>query len=131
MAINPIKPQGGSKLLSAGIGFLTGGPAGAAMALAPDSAGKGLLGLASKLPKAEPEMPDMTQANAISQAPAFGTQALPASNPIESKLKSFEQDPKFMTNKALALMKDPSIPQDIRDQYAEPLLRMKHYGRIG
>lgn len=129
MAIKPIKPSGGdglNKMLSIGGAIVTGNPMMLAGAL-PKSNGSSLLSLGSKLGggagSAEPEVDQFD----IGQA-----EALPAQyNPMDTKMKSMQQDPMGMTNEALAMLKDPSIPQDIRDQYAAPLLKYKYYGNKG
>lgn len=127
MSINNYKPKE-SKFNAGGalMGFVTGGPMGAAASLAGDLVkGGGALvptniGGEKKVTqigideKGNTEFPD----NAVDY------------NPMDKKLDNMQQDPMAITHEALALLKDPSIPQEYRDQYAEPLLRYKHYGKV-
>lgn len=38
------------------------------------------------------------------------------------------QNPGAQVEQGLAALKDPNVPQYLRDAYAEPMLRAKHYG---
>ena len=49
-------------------------------------------------------------------------------DPMQSRLQS---DPMYHVNNILQAMKDPSVPQSVRDDLAPAMLQMKHYGVDG
>lgn len=143
MAIAPYKGAGGSGkgmgvAAGAAQGFAAGGPigalAGAAMSLMSNSAGKSAIGMGqtvagmggAKAPKpATPEAPKM-------EAPRLGApEPMGDYNPISSRLTAMNQDPKVAVQQGLLALQDQSVPQYVRNELAEPLLRAKYFGNRG
>lgn len=50
-------------------------------------------------------------------------------SPVKSRMDAMSSDPKTTVMAGLNALNDPSVPQEMRSMYAEPLLRAKHYGR--
>lgn len=56
--------------------------------------------------------------------------SMQSDNPMSRRLGLMDQDPEASIYDGLDALKDPSIPSWMRQQYAEPLLRAKHF-KIG
>lgn len=71
---------------------------------------------AASVPRAEP------------QAPGLGvdTQLPPPGDAVSRRIGLMQQDPAQTLGSGLEALRDPSVPQEIRDQYAEPLLRARY-----
>ena len=128
------KSGGGlQKVLSVGSAIMTGNPLLAAGALPDNSPAKKAIGLynqgkgAASMFGSSEQAPDMANGSDSLRMPQLGESAGFAGSPMERKMNELGQDPLALTNQALTLLKDPSIPQEYRDQYAEPLLRAKYY----
>jgi hypothetical protein len=116
----------GSKAFKVGMGFFTGGPVGAGMALLPDNG----LGGAAKVAHsagafsggaaAAPSAPKMPIGNIADNAAG--------ENAIGRALKARQGNPDMQVQQGLVALQDPSVPDEIRKAYAEPLLRAKYYG---
>lgn len=134
-----------SKAFKVGMGFATGGPVGAAMALAGSSnPGLGAIGRAvgaaggggeSNGP-VEMEAPQAINPNqATQQMQQQQNQQMQAQpdSPVARAIQARTTDPKFAVMDGLSALEDPSVPDYIRQEYAQPLLMAKHYkmGRIG
>lgn len=168
----------GSKAAAAGVGFLTGGPLGAGLALAGSSnpsIGKlasvaGMAGgvkaatapsespisdqlrmpelgesrtqpaQAAPLPKSpgdlrRPEIGESFKQPAPTpqapglQMPQIGDSLKQAQDSaIGRRLSVSQSDPQAAVMDALAALRDPSVPDYIRQAYVEPLLMAKHFG---
>lgn len=130
MAIQNFKKQD-SAGLAVGMGFLTGGPAGAASALlAKKNPGLGAIGSligGGKAAATTPTAPDVQPTEAL--APQEQINAQTDYNPIEKKVELMQQDPNVLTHQALELYKDPQIyAQNDGENIVPQLLRFKHYG---
>ena len=136
MAIKPYTPPSNQlgKLGSIGAGIATGNPLLIAGGIASGTPGGAALTMAGNAGVGKP----VDQAQAITEngfKPKSigidqGGGVVDPYNAIDHKI---QQDPNALVAQALKQLEDPSIPQEYRDQYAEPLLRFKHYGngRIG
>lgn len=128
MAIQNFKKQD-SAGLAVGMGFLTGGPAGAATALlAKKNPGLGAIGSLIGGGKAmAPAAPDVQPSEAVAPQEPVNPQA--DYNPIDKKVELMQQDPTVLTHQALELYKDPQIyAQNDGENIVPQLLRFKHYG---
>lgn len=144
MAITPIKPKGASPLVDMGLNALTGGAYGVIKglksgnvgAIASKLAGMGGEEAATDVVTESPSIGQISGMN-YNQSPKnfFGMSeggVVPSKDekydPMSQKMDTMKQDPMMLTHEALNLLSDPSIPQELKDKYAEPLLRFKHYG---
>lgn len=137
--IGSFKPSGGlmgSKAFKVAQGYASGGPGGGALALAGannpalgQAAGIAGVGRSSPLlPSTQSLTPNpMGEVSTPPQAPA---QPVGPTSALEKRYAALSQDPQSVIAGGLAALRDPSVPQELRDAYAEPLLRAK-YGRIG
>lgn len=116
----------GGTALKVGLGFATGGPVGAAAALIGSknpALGKavGLAGGAAG--QAAPAPTGAVPGVEVSTPPPGPT------NAIERRYAALSQDPQSVIAGGLAALRDPGVPQEMRDAYAEPFLKAK-FGRL-
>lgn len=114
MAINQPKSGGGlmgSKAFGVGLGVATGNPVAVAGALTQGSPAGNIGSIGSKIGGMMPSSMD------ASTEPY---------NPIQSRLEAQAQNPTMAINQGLNALKDPAVPDYVRQQYAEPLLRAKY-----
>lgn len=116
----------GSKAFRVTAGTLTGGPGGAAMALAGDSAGGRAIGTYNSFKSQPAQEPQQQQDNPFIMTKQ--SEEMP-DTPMQRRYQSLQTDPASSVENGLAALRDPSVPDHVRQQYAEPLLRAKYYGR--
>lgn len=110
-----------SKAGKIGMGFATGGPAGAGMALlaANNPAAGSVANLAGGIGGSDKKVGEGSPPGVVDSTPESA---------LTRRYNALSENPEMTVVAGLNALKDPSVPQDIRDQYAEPLLRAKHYG---
>lgn len=142
MAIKQLPPsQGilGSKALGVGLGFATGGPAGAALALASEnnpaiSKIAKLGGMAGSGGSATSEVAEGST-NPVSdtlQSPNIGDGFRQDQSPMGRRLSlSTVDDPKRIIQDGLDALWHADVSPEMRADIAVPLLQAKHYGKEG
>lgn len=113
------QPQGGggvmnSKAFGVGLGVATGNPMMAVGSLTQGSPAGNMMGAASKLGDIGGAPPNQIDSTSEPY------------NAISARLQAKSQDPNMAINQGLNALKDPSVPDYVRQQYAEPLLRAKY-----
>lgn len=112
----------GSKAFSAGMGFVTGGPVGAAAALA----GSGNPAMGRALGAAKMAMGQAPDAEEPEEEIQRGDVPEPPADPMQRRMDQLSQQPTHVIQRGLEALNDPSTPDYIKQQYAEPLLRAKY-----
>lgn len=124
-------PQGGimsSKIGKVGLGFAVGGPVGAGVALlGASNPSLGAIANAAGIGSKSEDSSEDLQAGPVQQIEG-ATKGTSPTNAIDRRYNALSQDPKMSIVAGLDALKDPSVPQSLRDAYAEPLLRAK-YGK--
>lgn len=147
MPVKIYSPQMGSakdsKAAKVAMGFATGGPVGAGLALA--SANNPALGGALSLGGSAGAVGRRISDQTSLEAPAFGssveegrqaaapdptlgvdTQLPQQDTAISRRMQMMQQDPAHAIGSGLEALRDPSVSQEIRDQYAPVLLRSRY-----
>lgn len=135
------KPQSGgglSKLVQAGIGFATGGPVGAAMALASDSPAKKALGLyqtassiADQIGPSTPNADKIIGAREdVPNAPGLMGRGASASDAISRRMGSLSGDlsPEQHLDAGIAAIDHPDMIGKVHPAIAAALYGAKHFG---
>lgn len=130
-AFKPIETKSSGKgmgiLKGAVTGFATGGPVGALI-----GAGTGLLA-GSPAGKALEIGQTANSLSKLGSSPMEMGQPkeMPAQyNPMEQRMQALQQDPKSLAMQGLDILKDPSIPHDLRMELAPQFLKIKYYGGL-
>lgn len=136
-------------LLKIGIGAMTGGLGGAALGALSSSdtpigravsmyqMGSGALDKAKGMLGSTPSITDNFKAPELGDSiktagpSLMGGANLADESPIARRMSMMGQDPTNVLHSGLEALRDPSIPQELRDSYAPTLLKAKHFGRYG
>jgi hypothetical protein len=130
MAVKIGAPQGGAgggKGMAIGMGLVTGGLKGAGQALLQSGNPKaaGLINRVEGFGKA------LEPAALKGQDPQTDAYTPPAASAIDRRFQTLSSDPQMTVLAGLEALRDPSVPDDIRQSYAEPLLRGKYAANRG
>lgn len=134
----------GSKALGVGLGIITGNPMMAAGALAGDSPmGRALsiyntassLGGKAETPAPAPESTGGGAVGLAGRQAGVDAGAAPGlmgrQNALTRRYGLMQEDPAKALADGLSALQDPSIPDEVRGELAEPFLKVRYFGNGG